>query len=234
MMAEVTDVNLNVQEGILKVFSEESILKSILEAIASIRARHKRPSSEEIFYEVKRSNFSLSIDIFKECMRSLEDKNIIVDKCKNDLESFFIDKLSTDSTNINKDVVINNSNSVNQTIIENNFNEDGSCEEKDINDNNININVDDKTNSQRPDETLSLSNDEYISNNNNTDIYKRYINKLEEEVNFLRDEVRSKGKIIDLLLENSVLRDSQNFPLQNRHINFTPQVSNFEFPKRKT
>ena len=44
------------------------------------------------------------------------------------------------------------------------------CKEKDINDNNININVDDKTNSQRPDETLSLSNDEYISNNN-TNIY---------------------------------------------------------------
>ena len=62
----------------------------------------------------------------------------------------------------------------------------------------------------------------------------RYINKLEEEVRFLRDEVRSKGKIIDLLLENSVLRDSQNFPLQSRHINSTPQVSNFEFPKRKT
>ena len=53
-------------------------------------------------------------------------------------------------------------------------------------------------------------------------------------MNFLRDEVRSKGKIIDLLLENSVLRDSQNFPLQNRHINFSPQVSNFEFPKRRT
>ena len=56
---------------------QKLMTKSIINAIERIRMKHRRPSSEEIFYELKKENDMLSIEVFKDSLRKLEKKFII-------------------------------------------------------------------------------------------------------------------------------------------------------------
>ena len=72
-----------------------SMEDNIVNAIENIRCKRKRPSSKEIFFEIKKHDISVSIELFKDSLRNLEEKHIIVNKGKNNLESFFINKVNT-------------------------------------------------------------------------------------------------------------------------------------------
>ena len=165
-MAEVADALRLLEEKIINV-------------IEVIRLKHKRPTSEEIFYELKKQDHDLSIEVFKNSFRNLEDKGIIVNKGKENLESFFVNK--NNKIDGVKEIVLDNS------------------------------------------DRIDLTSDQNIS--------MRYIAKLEDEIHFLREEIRNKNKIIEVLVGDSVKRDDHRMPSQNHQINTSENKNNFVFPK---
>ena len=48
-----------------------SMEDNIVNAIENIRCKRKRPSSEEIFFEIKKHDISVSIELFKDSLRHL-------------------------------------------------------------------------------------------------------------------------------------------------------------------
>ena len=69
-----------------------SMEDNIVTAFENIRCKHERPSSEDIFFEIKKNFISVSIEVFKDSLRNLDEKQIIVNKGNNNLESFFINE----------------------------------------------------------------------------------------------------------------------------------------------
>ena len=103
-MAEVADALRLLEEKIINV-------------IEVIRLKHKRPTSEEIFYELKKQDHDLSIEVFKNSFRNLEDKGIIVNKGKENLESFFVNK--NNKIDGVKEIVLDNSDRIDLTSDQN-------------------------------------------------------------------------------------------------------------------
>ena len=107
MMADVPDLSASHSCDKSKKLME----KSIINAIERIRMKHRRPSSEEIFYELKKKNDMLSIEVFKDSLQKLEKKFIIVNKGKNNIESYFVNDLEINDTSHDEstDITINSS-----------------------------------------------------------------------------------------------------------------------------
>ena len=72
-----------------------SMEDNVVNAFENIRCKHERPSLEDIFFEIKKNVISVSIEVFKDSLRNLDEKQIIVNKGNNNFESFFINEVST-------------------------------------------------------------------------------------------------------------------------------------------
>ena len=185
-----------------------SMEDNIVNAIENIRCKRKRPSSEEIFFEIKKHDISVSIELFKDSLRNLEEKHIIVNKGNNNLESFFRNKVNTNEEE--EETILGHSNNVSlkRKI-------DLTTEDDTDNANNI-ISVNDKFLAEQFTE-------ENTGNrvSGQIDLRERYMMKLEDEIKFLREELTNRNKIIEILVTDSVKRDNQNIPSQNHQINST-------------
>ena len=225
MMSDVSDLSASHSCDKSKKLME----KSIINAIEHIRMKHRRPSSEEIFYELKKENDMLSIDVFKDSLRKLEKKFIIVNKGKNNIESYFVNDLEINDTSYGEstDITINSSalDNIGMDILVEEGLEGlegiGSEKGKAVEISMILESGDILRNGLRKEdcENRQCENEFYAL---------KYMNSLEQEVRFLREEIKNKNKIIELLVQDTVKRD-EKFSLS--HYNSTNNQDEFISPK---
>ena len=171
----------------------------------------------------------LSIDVFKDSLRKLEKKFIIVNKGKNNIESYFVNDLEINDTSYGEstDITINSSDldNIGMDILVEEGLEGlegiGSEKGKTVEISMISESGDILRNGLRKEdcENRQCENEFYAI---------KYMNSLEQEVRFLREEIKNKNKIIELLVQDTVKRDEK---FLSSHYNSTNNQDEFISPK---
>ena len=194
------------------------------EAINEIRNNNKRPSSEEIFY-IKKKEINFEVEEFKKTLRKLEDDGFLKNMPrKGDRESFYImQQIHTTS-------------------------------DADITGETPFINVD---NLIKESQGMNI----FLELSDRLDVMKKYVelefvaihsklrhkeqiedlkSNMEKEIDFLRNELRSKDAIINILLEKIVERENSHSVSQEKVLDATKSlnwnddnnITEFQQPKK--
>ena len=183
--------------------------KLVVNIIQKIRNERNRACYQNIFTFINRGGHKVEIDALKELLGDMVEKQIIVNKGKNDKESFYVNDNHSIDIQEEETTAVNNGNDEVNNLIDEAFH--------DILINKIRSEVKIAVNAEL--QSLRTSNALHPINISEPMQYEKNINRvllksLNSEIAFLRKELESKNTIIKMLLS-----DRDNSKLNNKKEN---------------
>ena len=222
---------MDVTEGTEDIPQLEERIKQV---IVSIRNNHSRPSFHNILTSLKKGNYELEMDKLKMILDNMVSNKIIYDGGKEGLESFFISKIRNEKIvmdNLERDGTDDlDTADMLESFIHDKFYEVLINRIKTEVKHEIEITLDkcnllsaksDKSNCFNVDESLSLN-----KKDNN-----ELIESLKSEIAFLRNEIASKDKIIEMVIKD---KSSINNVHNGKNVNDRINDDSFIYPKKNS
>ena len=222
----------------------DRIEEVIIEGIYSIRKNCSRPSHATILSYINNGDeFNLNVASLKRIMNDMLDKGNIYVKGKKGMESFYVSKHSENNSEIpDNEIKLKDVNILENIMCDEFYNifvnkvKDEVLSHINIHDTLLSTKIDEKFNLLSEQLKLSSENKDKNTNdesnlNTGDDIksdgksnYDVLITTLKEEITFLRNELRSKDKIIELIVKESNAGYERNVSANNN--------CDFEFSKK--